>query len=73
MFLFLFGIYNMAVSFTSVTFQIGTPVCSGPAAAHNTLTNVSFCFKYFYNSDNGNPDDTEDNHTPANSSSPGWI
>lgn len=39
MFLFLFGIYNMAVSFTSVTFQIGTPVCSGPAAAHNTLEN----------------------------------
>lgn len=39
MFLFLLGIYNMAVSFTSVTFQIGTPVCSRPAAAHNTLEN----------------------------------
>lgn len=37
MFLFLFGIYNMAVSFSSVTFQVGTPVCSGPAAAYNAL------------------------------------
>lgn len=37
MFLFLFGIYDMAVSFSSVTFQVGTPVCSGPAAAYNAL------------------------------------
>lgn len=36
-FLFLFGIYDMAVSFSSVTFHVGTPVCSGSAAAYNAL------------------------------------
>lgn len=35
--LFLFGVDDMAVSFSSVTFQVGTPVCSRPAAAYNAL------------------------------------
>lgn len=37
------------------------------------LNEVSFSFNYFYNSNNGNPDDAEDDHAPANSSSPGWV
>lgn len=37
MVLFLFGIYNMTVSFSSVTCQVGTPVCSRSAAAYNAL------------------------------------